>query len=326
MDERIVPGDTLVIGSSLAFGARLFQETRGVPTATGHLAPSLFRSAMAPPRFEERGVLEKLPAFANRAIFRFMDRFVVDPTFCPGFNRFRAGLGLPPVRSLFGDWLHQANVVVGLFPPWFAEKQPDWRGNIHLTGFPLEDGSRSGETLPEDAARFLESSKCPVIFTAGSAATSESTFFAESAEACRSAGIDGLFLTRYRDQIPASLPERVRHFDYLPFSLVLPRVRAVVHHGGIGTASHALAAGVPQLVRPLAYDQFDNALRLVRLGAARSLTPKRYRAPAVAQALEELTRKEAIRETAVALQKRVAGYDAIGATATVILKELTGTA
>ena len=163
-----------------------------------------------------------------------------------------------------------------------------------------------------------------MIFTAGSAATSESTFFAESAEACRSAGIDGLFLTRYREQIPASLPERVRHFDYLPFSLVLPRVRAVVHHGGIGTASHALAAGVPQLLRPLAYDQFDNALRLVRLGAARSLTPRRYRARAVSEALVELTRSDAIRATAGALQKRVAGYDAVGATATVILKELTG--
>ncbi len=220
-----------------------------------------------------------------------MDRLVVDPTFCPGFNRFRAGLGLPPVKRLFGDWLHQANVVVGLFPSWFAEKQPDWRGNIHLTGFPLEDGSQSGERLTDDAARFLESAQRPVIFTAGSAATTESSFFEESAEACR--------IDRHRRNLPDSLPradspfaspESVRHFDYLPFSLALPRVRALVHHGGIGTASHALAAGVPQLVRPLAYDQFDNGHRLVRLGAARSLSTARYRARAVAEALEELTR------------------------------------
>ena len=173
---------------------------------------------------------------------------------------------------------------------------------------------------------FWKSAPRPVIFTAGSAATTESSFFEESAEACRMTGIDGIFLTRYREQIPRSLPREVRHFDYLPFSLALPRVRALVHHGGIGTASHALAAGVPQLVRPLAYDQFDNGHRLVRLGAARSLSTARYRARAVAEALEELTGSESVRETAASLAKRMAGYDAVESTAAVILKELTGKA
>jgi UDP:flavonoid glycosyltransferase YjiC (YdhE family) len=324
MDDEIVPGDTIVIGSTLAFAARLFQETRGVPTATGHLAPSLFRSAVAPPRFEESGLLEKLPALVNRALFWVMDRLVVDPTICPGFNRFRAGIGLPPVRGLFGDWMHQANVVIGLFPSWFAEKQRDWVGNIHLTGFPLEDGSKSGETLSDEAAEFLDSAKRPVIFTAGSAATTETKFFEESAEACRLGGIDGIFLTRYHGQIPRELPENVRHFDFLPFSLALPRVRALVHHGGIGTSSQALAAGVPQLVRPLAYDQFDNAHRLERMGAARTLSPARYQASAVAAALDELTQSEAVREAAASIQKKLSGGDAISSTSEVILRELKG--
>jgi rhamnosyltransferase subunit B len=324
MDEQIVSGETIVIGSSLAFGSRLFQETRGVPTAAVHLAPSLFRSAIAPPRFEEWGLLERLPPFVNRALFRVVDRLVVDPTFCPGFNRFRAGLGLPPVRRLFGDWIQGASVVVGFFPPWFAEKQPDWRGNIHLTGFPLEDGSKSGESLSPEAESFLDSAKRPVIFTAGTAATTETSFFEESAEACRLTGIEGIFLTRYREQVPRDLPKNARHFDYLPFSLVLPRVRALVHHGGIGTSSQALAAGVPQLVRPLAYDQFDNAHRLVSIGAARALSPARYRAPAVAAALDELTSSDAIREATASIQKRILGYDAVSSTSAIILKELTG--
>jgi len=325
MDEQIVPGETMVIGSTLAFAARLFQETRGVPTATVHLAPSLFRSAIAPPRFEEWGLLEKLPAFVNRALFHVMDRLVVDPTFCPGFNRFRAGLGLSPVKGLFGDWMHQATVVVGLFPSWFAPKQADWAGNVHLTGFSLEDGSRSGESLSEEAERFLESAKRPVIFTAGSAATTEARFFEESAEACRLTGTEGVFLTRYREQISRELPKNVRHFDYLPFSLVLPRVRALVHHGGIGTSAQALAAGTPQLVRPLAYDQFDNARHLSRIGVARTLSPSRYRGPAAAAALEELTGSEAVRAASESAKGKLEGYDAVSATVDVILRELTGT-
>jgi UDP:flavonoid glycosyltransferase YjiC (YdhE family) len=324
MDEQILSGETIAIGSTLAYATRLLQETRGLPTAAVHLAPSMFRSAFAPPRFEERGILEKLPPFANRALFYVMDRLVVDPVFCSGFNRFRAELGLPPVKRMFGDWIHAADVVIGLFPPWFAQKQPDWVGNIHLTGFPLEDGSKSGEEVSAEAEKFLDAAKRPVIFTAGSAATSESRFFEESAEACRLTGIEGLFLTRYREQLPRELPANVRHFDYLPFSRVLPRVRALVHHGGIGTTAQALAAGIPQLVRPLAYDQFDNAHRLELLGVARTLSPARYRGPAAAAALEELTGSASIREAAAEGKRKLEGEDAVSATVDVVLKELTG--
>ena len=44
--------------------------------------------------------------------------------------------------------------------------------------------------------------------------------------------------------------------------------RALVHHGGIGSSAQALRAGIPQLVAPQAYDQYDNAMRLQALGVA----------------------------------------------------------
>jgi UDP:flavonoid glycosyltransferase YjiC (YdhE family) len=79
-------------------------------------------------------------------------------------------------------------------------------------------------------------------------------------------------------------------------------------------------------VRPLAYDQFDNAHRLVRLGVARTIPPARYRAAAVAASLEELIRSEEIREAASSIRERLRGYDAVSATSELILKELTGRA
>jgi rhamnosyltransferase subunit B len=47
---------------------------------------------------------------------------------------------------------------------------------------------------------------------------------------------------------------------------LLPRCAAMVHHGGIGTAALAFAAGIPQVVTPFAHDQFDNAQRIARSG------------------------------------------------------------
>lgn len=62
----------------------------------------------------------------------------------------------------------------------------------------------------------------------------------------------------------------------------------MVHHGGIGTLAEALAAGIPQLIRPTAHDQPDNAARLERLGVAATVRPKDYRAATVARRLEAL--------------------------------------
>jgi rhamnosyltransferase subunit B len=80
----------------------------------------------------------------------------------------------------------------------------------------------------------------------------------------------------------------VTHFDYVPFSLLLPRCAAVVHHGGIGTSAQALAAGVPQLVLPMNFDQFDNAARLVKLGVGKSLDRRKGKGKPMAALLAEL--------------------------------------
>jgi rhamnosyltransferase subunit B len=67
-------------------------------------------------------------------------------------------------------------------------------------------------------------------------------------------------------------------------------VGAFVHHGGIGTLSQGLAAGVPQLIMPMGHDQPDNARRLVRLGAGDVLPPKRFTPERVAEKLRHLIR------------------------------------
>ncbi|RZA31179.1 MAG: glycosyltransferase, partial [Lysobacteraceae bacterium] len=78
------------------------------------------------------------------------------------------------------------------------------------------------------------------------------------------------------------LPTPVLWQEYVPLRALLPHVAALAHHGGIGTTAEALRAGTPQLVVPLAHDQFDNAARVRALGVGNSLratrlTPGRLR-------------------------------------------------
>ncbi len=78
------------------------------------------------------------------------------------------------------------------------------------------------------------------------------------------------------------------HEPYVPFSQVLPRCAAIVHHGGIGTCAQGLAAGVPQLTMPLGFDQPDNTTRLWRLGVGRWVRPHLFHGERLAAELAAL--------------------------------------
>lgn len=288
------PGEGVVAASGLTFGARLAQERLGVPLVTVHLQPSMLRSVHEPPVVSFPDVLGYLPRALRPYFYLVADRFFIDPLLAKHLNEFRRELGRAPVHRLFDKWLHSPQLVIGLFPEWYATPQPDWPPHVHLTGFPLYDESGSHE-IPPELADFLASGPAPVVFTAGSAMAQGHEFFRVSAEVCRNRGWRGILLTQFPGQLPSPLPEGVRHFRYVPFSQVLPHAAAFVHHGGIGTTAQALAAGVPQFITPLAYDQPDNAVRVRRLGVGDYLRPTQYRTTTVIDRLSRLMESPAVR-------------------------------
>src|SRR4029077_17247403 len=113
----------------------------------------------------------------------------------------------------------------------------------------------------------------PIAFTFGTGMMHGARLFRASIEACERLGARGILLTGFSDQLPAPLPRLVHHCPYASFQKLFPRCAAVVHHGGVGTTAQALAAGVPQLVLPLAWDQPDNAARVKGLGVGDRLSP-----------------------------------------------------
>jgi UDP:flavonoid glycosyltransferase YjiC (YdhE family) len=191
------------------------------------------------------------------------------------------------VSRVFNEWLHSPQRIIGLFPEWFAEIQPDWPSQLRLTGFPLYDEA-DAHTLNGDLERFLNAGTPPILFTPGSANRAADAFFAAALEATKRLGRRALFLTAYPDQLPATMDGDVRHERYVPFSQVLPRCAAIVHHAGIGTSAQALAAGIPQVTTPLGFDQPDNTTRLWKLGVARWVRPASLTGERLAQELAML--------------------------------------
>ncbi len=95
-------------------------------------------------------------------------------------------------------------------------------------------------------------------------------------------------VTTGRDVDPGELgpaPARVRLERFVPQAHVLPRAAAVVSHGGSGTTLGALAHALPLVLLPQAADQFDNAARCERAGAAIVIGPGDLGADALRSAL-----------------------------------------
>jgi len=281
------PGRTVLVGHALSFATRMFEEVHGAPAATVHLAPSIFRSDHQQPASTPGVDVSGLPLWMKRSMWWLVDRWFLDPNIVPEINRWRAELGVAPVSRIFKDWLHAPRRVIGLFPEWFAPVQPDWPSQLRLTGFPLYDES-DAHPLSADLQAFLDRGSPPIVFTPGSANRAAAQFFAAAVDATRRLGRRALFLTPYPEQLPATLGADVRHEPYVPFSQVLPRCAAFVHHGGIGTCAQGLAAGLPQLTMPLGFDQPDNTTRLWRLGVARWVRPPRFNGERVAAELAGL--------------------------------------
>lgn len=309
--------DTAIVAGSLDFASRSLAEQDGLPVVTLHLSPSILRTVHQLPTLMGTTNASFLPRFVKRAMWRIVDAYLINPNVAPMLDPLRAGLGLPPTRKIFQQAIHSPLLTLGLWPDWFAPPQPDCPPYFKLTGFPLFDAP-GAQPLPADVADFCAAGEPPLVFTPGSANVHGQEFFTAAVDATKLLDRRALLLTRFPEQIPTNLPPTVRHVPFAPFTQLLPKCAALIHHGGIGTTSAAFAAGIPQLIMPLSHDQPDNAARVVRLGAGDRLMPKRFTARRVAQTLLPLLESPVVKVRAAELARRCAAHDAIAQTATLV--------
>jgi UDP:flavonoid glycosyltransferase YjiC (YdhE family) len=139
-------------------------------------------------------------------------------------------------------------------------------------------------------------------------------FFAAAVDSCVRGDFRGIMLTRHAEHVPRDLPADVIHVDYAPFSELLPRVAALVHHGGIGTSAQGMAAGVPQLVTTITHDQPDNAHRMKRLGVAETIPMSKFSGRRGARLINTLFAADRLRANCRAVADRFKTMDGLGQT------------
>ncbi|MBV8860003.1 MAG: glycosyltransferase [Acidobacteria bacterium] len=313
----------LIVTHVLSLAGPPLVEKTGIKWVSSVLAPISMFSNYDPPVFPQMPWLYrvlKLHPSVSRAAMR-VGRLKLDQMAAPVY-KLRAELGLKRGGNPMLEGQHSPLRVLALFSSAIAKPQPDWPPQTRVTGFCFYDRrDRPGDEERLDPAllKFLDAGEPPVVFTLGSSAIYiAEDFYRESLGAARASGARALLLTGEPWNRPADLPEWAAAFDYAPYGALLPRARAIVHQGGIGTTAQGLRAGIPSLIVPFSHDQFDNGSRVARVGAGRVLPRAKYGAASAAKELSALLSEASYTTRAAAIGEQIRSENGASAAADAI--------
>jgi UDP:flavonoid glycosyltransferase YjiC (YdhE family) len=283
-----VAGADLLLTHPISFAGPLVAQTTRIPWVSSVLAPVSFMSAYDPPVPPFWPWMQYVQILGPRFVAAFFRQVKKIYNHKP-YEEFRTELGLPDRGSPVFEGQHSPTLILALFSQLFAQPQADWPPQARVTGFAFYDG-RTELEMPPELTRFLDDGAPPIVFTLGTSAVWVARdFYRESIAAAKSLGRRAVLLIGDdRNRLEEALPPGMIAVNYAPFELLLARACAMVHHGGVGTTSQGLRAGVPTLIVPFAFDQPDNAAHAARLGGSRTLPRPKYKAARVAKELDML--------------------------------------
>jgi len=225
----------------------------------------------------------------------------------------RRELGLPRRRireALTGEPDGSRWPVFYGFSPAVVPRPADWPDGCQVTGYwwprrPI------GWHPPAELEEFLASGPPPVFFGFGDMTPDDSGQFIELATAagCQ-AGVRQVIQAGQTGPASAGRPGDSIVIGDLPHDWLFPKMAAVVHHAGAGTAAAGLRAGVPAVTVPVLADQPFYAARLAALGVGPLPIPRRrLTVAALAAAIRDAVARPSYQTQAGALSRRLASED-----------------
>lgn len=322
--RRACEGTEAVIYSTLAPGGYYVAKKMGIPRFAALLQPLSrtreFPSLFVPGWLRLGGRFNKLThILGEQAYWQAMRT---------RHNRWLGeSLGMAPV-PLFGPYgeLERERVpILYGFSPRVVPKPKDWAEWLQVCGYWVLQEDEGWEAPPR-LREFLENGPPPVYIGFGSMPSQRPEKALEIAlEALRRSGQRGLLLRGWGGLSNADLPEEAVMIDEAPHSWLLPRMAAVVHHGGAGTTAAGLRAGVPSILVPHFSDQpfWGDRVRALGVGP-RPIPRKRLTAKRLAQAIEQALGDEGMRARAARLGEALRAEDGVGETVRVVERYLHG--
>ncbi len=308
----LAAGADLLIGNQLAYAGAIVRRLLGKPWVYCAASPLALPSRLDPPRWPyldawqgrwphrvgvQRAALI-LARCATRALMRPQARL-----------QRRLGLkvrGHPRFEGMYGESLNLLASSPRLSPP-----QRDWPAGAVVTGFPwFEPSFLGGDEQASRIAAFAGAGPRPIVFAPGGGLRAHpGRFFEESVLAAERLGQRAIIVAAKKFHGAFAGSSNVLVTGYLPYARLFRYASVVVHSAGIGTLGWALRQGVPSLVVPAEWDQFDNAWRAQRAGVAQALPLGQYQAERIAEGIAGVQADCAMADRLATLSPQIAAED-----------------
>lgn len=257
----------------------------------------------------------QLGAWFNHFSYRLL-AFLPSAMYGGVINDYRQNtLGLP-TTSRSSDFMTRANGdPVPVMYPYSAHVLPvpkDFPPHVHVTGYWFLD--HAADWQPDtDLLRFLEAGTPPVYVGFGSMGGRKGLERARIVlDALEKSGQRGLLISGWGGLKTSDLPENVFLAESIPHNWLLPRMAAVVHHGGAGTTAAGLRAGKPAIICPFLGDQpFWGKLVYERGVGTKPIPQGRLTVDALAEAITTVVNDDGMKQRAAELGEKIRAEDGI---------------
>ena len=314
--------DVLIHGLPTIWGAHIAEGLRipAVRAVLQPLAPTRnFPSTLLPFRFSLLGIGNWFSHWAVTQALWLSWRSEIT-------HARHADFGLPPAQ-----WLDPAlqafsrqPLTLNGFSEQIVPRPQDWNGKQVITGYWRNSGVRQlavrkYEQHPQGkrAAQlqsFIDSSPNTIAIGFGSPGTKDMLNILKILEDALNAANVRAVLTipaKWHGEIKS---ENIFPIEYAPHDWLYSRVKVAGHHGGAGTTSASLYAGIPTITMPLAIDQFFWGERIYKIGVGPKPIPQRaLSAEKLANAIQESLHNNDMRVQAKTISARLNAENGIQA-------------
>lgn len=239
-----------------------------------------------------------------------------------GFEQVRRRAGLPK-RKLYWpfdqDPAHLRTPILCAWSPSLLPPSGAWPPDVHITGWYFLASNKSYPP-PTELKMFLESGEPPVCVSFGSMVNRGAEKVDRIVrESLAQTGNRGIILSGW-SQVKHHPSENILYMEAVPHDWLLPHCKMIVHHGGAGTTSAGLQAGIPSIVVPFTVDQPFWGRRVHAIGAGPSPIPvQKLSTKKLIQAIFDAETK-AYRLRAALVGRKIRSEDGVGVAVRLIEK------
>jgi len=201
-----------------------------------------------------------LPNLGNRFLNRLTHTTslrITELTSFIGFEQVRRRAGSPK-RKLYSPFKDSPprlrTPILCAWSPSLIPPSNDWSPRVHVTGyylFPYNDSY----TPPSELKEFLEAGQPPVCISFGSMVNKNAERVDEIVrKSLKQTNNRGVILSGW-GSVQQESTNDLLYLESAPHDWLLPKCKMLIHHGGAGTISAGLCAGIPQVVVPFMADQ-----------------------------------------------------------------------